>query len=131
MLVDAGPAGEWVTQQFTDVDLSAPDLAPYEVANILRRHELAAVISPDQAAQAHHDLADLPIGLWPYGALADRAWKLRHNLSIYDSAYVALAEVLGATLVTLDRRIPRAPGARCPVVAPPADGGDAGVKPTA
>ncbi|WP_155838462.1 type II toxin-antitoxin system VapC family toxin [Arthrobacter castelli] len=37
-------------------------------------------------------------------------WQLRHNLSAYDAHYVALAEALGATVLTCDRRITNAPG---------------------
>ena len=43
---------------------------------------------------------------------------MRANLSLYDAAYVALAEQTGATLVTLDRRIARAPGIGCDVATP-------------
>jgi predicted nucleic acid-binding protein len=119
VLVDGGEAGTWAAGQFVGVDLLAPGLVVFEVANVLRRHELAAFVSADQAAQAHRDLLDLPIDLWPYELLAARAWELRANLSIYDAAYVALAEQTGATLVTLDVRIGRAPGVACPVAAPP------------
>jgi predicted nucleic acid-binding protein len=35
---------------------------------------------------------------------------LRANFSAYDAAYVALAEGLGAVLMTRDARIARAPG---------------------
>ena len=45
---------------------SAPTLLGYETANIIRRHELAGLISPDQAAQAHADLLDLAIEHWPH-----------------------------------------------------------------
>lgn len=90
----------------------------FETANILRRHELARLISRDQAAQAHADLLDLAVELWPYELLASRAWQLRTNLSLYDASYVALAELAEATLVTLDGRIRRAPGVRCPVATP-------------
>ncbi len=89
-----------------------------ETANILRRHELAGLISPDQAAQAHADLLDLAIEHWPYELVATRAWELRLNLSIYDASYVALAEFLGATLGTLDQRIGRAPGPQCAIATP-------------
>lgn len=44
-------------------------------------------------AQAHADLLDLPLELWPYELLASRSWQLRENLTIYDAAYVALAEM--------------------------------------
>ena len=64
------------------------------------------------------DLLALNIELWPYELLAARAWELRRNLPIYDGAYVALAELIGSRLVTLDRRIGGAPGLRCGVVMP-------------
>ena len=96
----------------------APSHVEYETANIFRRHELAGLVSADQAAQAHADLLDLLIELWPYELLASRAWQLRQNLSIYDAAYVALAELVGATLVTLDRRLQGAPGLKCAVATP-------------
>lgn len=122
LLVDGGPAGQWATDRLIDVELLAPHLVLFETANILRRHELASLISPDQAAQAHVDLLDIAIELWPYDVLAHRAWRLRANLSLYDAACVALAEETDATLVTLDRRIAAAPGIECAVAAPGTSG---------
>ena len=55
---------------------------------------------------------------WPYELLAPSAWLHRHNLTIYDASYVALAELRGVTLVTLDRRLGRAPGLSCAVEHP-------------
>lgn len=118
VLLDSGEEGAWATARLEGADLVAPGLLPHETANILRRHELAQLISPDQAAQAHADLLDLTIELWPYELLAGRAWELRQNLSIYDAGYVVLAERLQATLVTLDARIAGAPGLRCSVATP-------------
>lgn len=118
VLLDAGPDGQWATDALTGVDLAAPSLLPFEVANIIRRHELAALITADQAAQAHSDLLSLAIEQWPYDLLASRAWRLRKNLTTYDASYVALAELLGAVLVTLDGRISRAPDVRCVVAVP-------------
>jgi hypothetical protein len=43
--------------------------------------------------------------------LPDRVWAPRGNLSTYDAVYVALAEVLDATVLTCDGRLARAPGA--------------------
>jgi predicted nucleic acid-binding protein len=118
LLLDAGPDGRWVTGALTGADLVAPGLLPFEAANIVRRHELATLISADQAAQAHADLLQLAIEHWPYELLAQRTWQLRGNLTTYDASYVALAELLGITLVTLDRAISRAPGVRCTVATP-------------
>ena len=117
MLVDVGPAGEWSTAQATDAYLAAPDIMPYEAANILRRHALAGILDATAATLAHADLTALPLHVWPYTALAERAWALRDNLTIYGAAYVALAELLKVPLVTLDAGLARAPGLPCPVVA--------------
>lgn len=118
-LLDAGDDGQWLADRLAGAELFAPSLLPFECANIIRRHELGNLISADQAAQAHADLVELPVELWPYEVLARRAWELRHNATIYDGAYIALAETIGAPLVTLDRRLRRAPGITCAVDAPP------------
>jgi len=47
--------------------------------------------------------------------LLARCWELRDNLTIYDAAYVALAEALQAPLLTGDRRLARATGPRCAI----------------
>jgi len=44
-----------------------------------------------------------------------RCWELRHNLTVYDAAYIALAEQLDVVLVTADRRLAAAPGTRCSI----------------
>jgi predicted nucleic acid-binding protein len=49
----------------------------------------------------------------------DRASGTHHvraNLSACDASYVALAEQLGCQLLTVDARLARAPGIRCPIV---------------
>ena len=123
LLVDGGSAGEWAASVLgTAADLLAPHLALFEAANILRRHQMAQIITPDQAVQAHADLLDLPIDLWPYEALAPRTWKLRENFSVYDASYVALAEMTDTPLATLDVRIARAPGVSCVIASPPLPG---------
>ncbi|OBF85835.1 twitching motility protein PilT [Mycobacterium sp. 852002-51163_SCH5372311] len=118
-LLDSGPTGTWMATRFVGTALFAPALMPFECSNIIRRLETSGLISADYAAQAHVDLLELAIELWPYEALAARIWQLRANLTSYDAAYVALAETIGASLVTLDRRIRRAPGVSCTVDTPP------------
>ena len=118
LLLDAGPDGVWATSVFADASLAAPNLVMFEASNVIRRHELAGLVSADLAAQAHADLLDLPIEFWPFELLAARVWQLRANLSSYDASYVALAELIEASLVTLDSRISRAPGLKCEVRTP-------------
>jgi predicted nucleic acid-binding protein len=118
LLLDSGPDGDWAAGVLAGGELAAPALVDWEVANIVRRQELAGLVSSDQASQAHADLLDLALGRWPYELLATRSWRLRANLSIYDASYVALAELLDTSLITLDAKIGRAPGIKCAVVTP-------------
>ena len=118
-LVDAGPDGRWAGSELAADGLAAPHLMPVEAANILRRAVLAGDLSADVAALAHDDLVELRMDLFPYEPQAQRVWELRDNLTTYDAWYVALAEALDAPLVTLDRRIARAPGHGCEVRLPP------------
>jgi len=118
LLLDAGPDGQWANDRLLGLGLVAPSLVDFETSNIIRRHELAGLVSPDQAAQAHADLLDLAIEYWPYELLGSRVWELRANLSSYDASYVTVAELTGAPLVTLDRRIRRAPNLSCVVATP-------------
>lgn len=120
LLTEGGEVGDWVTGAVDEAALAAPHLAVFEAANILRRQQLRGDIDVTEATLAHRDLLDLGVQLWPYAAIAERAWQLRDNLTLYDASYVALAESLDATLVTLDGRLSRATGIACPISSPPA-----------
>lgn len=58
-------------------------------------------------------LAGFPIRRMPLPPLLERMWELRHNITAYDAAYVALAERLDAVLMTCDARLATAIGPRC------------------
>jgi predicted nucleic acid-binding protein len=82
--------------------LHAPHLLDLEVAQVLRRYAIAGALTDERGRQALDDLDDLPLDRYPHALFLRRIWELRHNLTAYDAAYVALAETLGATLVTRD-----------------------------
>jgi predicted nucleic acid-binding protein len=106
------PAGVEVRGHIADAALAlhVPHLLDVEVAQVLRRYVRDAQLHPDEAAEAIRDLRDLDLTRHPHEPLLDRVWTLRHNFSAYDAVYVALAEVLDASLVTSDRRLAHAPG---------------------
>lgn len=93
-----------------DETLHAPHLLDVEVGQVLRRYARTGEVSDERAGQALADLADLPLVRYPHDLLLTRVWELRHNLTAYDAVYVALAELLGAPLVTRDARLAMAPG---------------------
>jgi predicted nucleic acid-binding protein len=114
------PAGESVARQLRKhaFDLHAPHLVDVEVLSALRRAVAAGYASPTRAGQAVADLLDLPIERYGHDALIPRMWELRENFSVYDAAYVALAEAIaddGAPLLTADARLARAAGAHTDV----------------
>jgi predicted nucleic acid-binding protein len=122
LLADAGPEGQWAAGAVRGRRVSAPELMPFEVSAVLRRQVLRGALDASSATLAHADLLALPVDLYPYAGLADRVWQLRDNLTSYDASYVALAELLGATLVTFDQRLANAPGTRCAMAAYPGPG---------
>ena len=69
-------------------------------------------LHPAGARRAIRRLAVLPLIRWPHDRLLGRTLALRDQLTAYDATYVALAEGLGATLLTRDARIALAGGHR-------------------
>jgi predicted nucleic acid-binding protein len=93
-----------------DGSLHAPQLLDIEVLQVLRRLCTQGVTTANRCREALDDLSDLPIARYGHESLVARIWGLRHNMTAYDAAYVALAEALDAPLITRDRRLGNAPG---------------------
>ena len=106
------PRADLLAERLLDpeVSLHAPHLLDLEVAQVVRRYWRAGELTEDRAAEALADLADLRIHRHSHEPLLSRVWELRHNLTAYDAAYVALAEALGSPLLTRDTRLASAPG---------------------
>ncbi len=90
-----------------DADLRVPVLCDVEVVSGLRRAVLSGELSEGRAAEALEDYADLPLGRHGHLKLLGRIFELRANFSAYDAAYVALAERIGAELLTADASLER------------------------
>ncbi|HET9406888.1 MAG TPA: type II toxin-antitoxin system VapC family toxin [Candidatus Sulfotelmatobacter sp.] len=90
--------------------LHAPHILDVEVSQVLRHLVREGTVPELRAEQALDDLLDLRLTRYPHFVLLPRIWQLRHNLSAYDAAYVALAEQLAAPLITRDARLDSASG---------------------
>jgi predicted nucleic acid-binding protein len=98
-----------------DAIFQVPSIFDAEVVSALRGLVGGRKFDNAAAADLIVDLMVLPVDRWHMSSLLPRMWELRDNLTPYDAAYVALAELTGAVLVTGDERIAAAPGARCDI----------------
>ncbi|MEX1008813.1 MAG: type II toxin-antitoxin system VapC family toxin [Acidimicrobiia bacterium] len=98
-----------------DGEFSAPDVFMIETASGLRRTELRGLLSDAEAIRLFGEMLGTPIELVPSRELVERAFEMRHSLTIADGCYVALAEQLECGLLTADRRLARAPDINVPV----------------
>ena len=84
--------------------LHAPELIELETLNALRRLVAEGRVSPERAREGVLDLADVRLIRHSHAPLRARVWELRHNLTAYDAAYLALSEALDdPVLITGDR----------------------------
>ncbi|OBI13377.1 twitching motility protein PilT [Mycobacterium sp. E2327] len=108
-----GADGQHARARLAGETLVAPELVDLEVVSVWRRHVAAKLMPARRAASALADLADLPLRRSSHQPLLDRIWELRHVVTPYDAAYIALAEVLGVVVLTADTRLSRASGLHC------------------
>ena len=99
--------------------LHAPHLIDSEVAHGLHRSATARRLTAGAAWIALDAWRRLGMTRYAVFTLLDRVWELRDNVSAYDASYIALAELLGCSLLTADARLGRAPGIRCPITVVP------------
>lgn len=114
-LADGGPDGDEARSRLRGEVLNAPELIDLEVASVLRRSAASRALDVRRADMALQDLIDMPLRRASHRFLVRRCWELRHTVTSYDAAYVALAEALGVVLVTADVRLSRASGITCEV----------------
>lgn len=114
-LADDSIDGDQARARLRDETLTAPDLIDLEIASVFRRLSLAGQLPTPRCELALSDLIALPLRRMPHRPMLQRCWSLRENLTIYDAAYIALAETLDLVLVTSDARLSRAPGLQCDV----------------
>lgn len=110
-MVDAlvgDPANPRLLALLAGEDLHAPALLDFEVASALRGHALGGKLTPVRLDQAVSDFAELHVERHQMTGLLSHVLHLRHNVTVYDAAYVVLAQALNAPLVTADAKLAEA-----------------------
>jgi predicted nucleic acid-binding protein len=86
----------------------APDVAGVEALSAIAGLERGGKLDAGDATVLAHIVRSVPFELVPIELLLGEAWALRHDFSLYDALYVALADVLHCPLITSDARLARA-----------------------
>ncbi|HEX9888159.1 MAG TPA: type II toxin-antitoxin system VapC family toxin [Nitriliruptorales bacterium] len=120
------PPARQIEEHLASFEAFAPELVDLEVLHVMARLERAGVVSATHACEAVALTIGLPIRRVRHAALVPRAFALRHNVSTYDASYVALAEALDASILTMDARLARAPLSVGVVLVTRAGGGGSG-----
>lgn len=98
--------------------LHIPAALAAEVTSALRGMHLRGDLSAAGARTAALGAAAMRARRYPFEPFVARVWELRDVVTVYDAWYVALAEALGAPLVTADDRLRRSVGPHCPILSP-------------
>jgi predicted nucleic acid-binding protein len=99
------PVNADVLAVVADGDLQAPALLDYEVGSALRGHALAGRLDGQRLAEAVEDFGALSIERYPLGNMLGSVLGIAAHFTVYDAAYVVLAQALGAPLVTADAKL--------------------------
>jgi predicted nucleic acid-binding protein len=103
-LVDE-PVNPQLLALLADEELHAPALLDFEVASALRGHALGGKLDPPRLEEAIEDFSALRIERHQMTGLLGHILALRDNFTVYDAAYVILAQALEAPLVTADDKL--------------------------
>jgi len=98
------PVNPGLLALLADAELHAPALLDFEVASALRGHALGGKLDQTRLDEAVEDFAGFSIERHQMTEALGHILDLRHNLTVYDAAYVVLAQVLEVPLVTCDEK---------------------------
>lgn len=95
----------------TDAVGWVPEHFYVEVAGVVRHQTVVArTLTEEGAATVLRRLDRWHLRRAQPGPLITAAWRFRHNMTMADAAYVALAAELGGALLTDDHRLVNSPG---------------------
>ncbi len=102
------PANPELLALIADSELHAPSLIDYEVTSALRGHALRASLTDRQLEDAAEDFSELRLVRYPLSPMIRDVLDLRDRFTVYDAAYVVLAQALEVPLVTADNKLAEA-----------------------
>jgi predicted nucleic acid-binding protein len=102
----AGPVDDFLMRNRDG--LHAPDLPDIECTHVIRRYVQLEIMQSHHAETSISGLQNFRLIRHSHVPLLGRVWELRARLTAYDALYVALAESLGAPLLTRDNRLAKA-----------------------
>lgn len=115
-LTHEGVLGAQVRKRVHDATaVYAPTLLDYEIQSALPGMRRGGKLTGREVEKAVAAYRMLPLLKRETLDLWERVRQLHANLSAYDAQYVALAEALGAVLITGDARIKRSGAVKCRV----------------
>ena len=98
----------WLAYAQGEDEFIAPPLLPAETLSAIRRLASRGILSQEEAAGLVTDFLSLAIPTPAPAGLYQRAYVLAtkyHRSTVYDTCYLALAELLSCELLTLDQRL--------------------------
>jgi len=99
------PANPELLALLADEQLHAPTLLDFEVASALRGHVLGGKLDPVRLEEAVEDFIAFRIERHPMTDLLGHMLDLRDNFTVYDAAYLVLAQALEAPVVSADAKL--------------------------
>ena len=98
---------------------AAPELIDLEAASMIRRAVRSGQVRAEVGRARLRAVSDTPVTRTAHRPLLPRVWELRHAITAYDAAYVALAEQLDVPLLTCDSELGGANGHGAEIVVYP------------
>lgn len=88
--------------------IAVPPHFPIECASVIRGITLGKKVAPPIARAMLAELADLPFRTVEFAEIEELMFSNLDNITAYDNAYVAVAQLLGAPLITRDAGLRKA-----------------------
>mgnify|MGYP001565775022 FL=1 len=89
------------------IELISPNLFAYEIANAVNIAVIKERMSEKEGLDAINDILSIGVSLFDFASLVERSFRIAriYKRSVYDCAYLSLAEKEGCIIYTADKRL--------------------------